>query len=144
MSDLPDRGALVWVDFTPQSGREQSGHRPALVMSPRIYHERSKLAVVCPITSNTRPWPWKGGAAGWAGHIRRGPGDQVRAIDRAARRLRPAGAAPQTVVAEVQGQARRAARDRALAAHAAIRRPRRSVRLDADLAQQLDEPGVGM
>ena len=104
MSALPDRGALVWVDFTPQSGREQAGHRPALVVSPRIYHERSKLAVVCPITSNTRPWPWKvmlpdGLAVSGAVLV-----DQVRAINRAARRLRHAGVAPQTVVAEVQAK----------------------------------------
>ena len=104
MSDLPERGALVWIDFTPQSGREQSGHRPALVMSPRIYHERSKLAVVCPITSNTRPWPWKvvlpnGLSVSGAVLV-----DQVRSIDRSARGLRLAGAAPQTVVAEVQAK----------------------------------------
>ena len=104
MSDLPERGALVWIDFTSQSGREQSGHRPALVMSPRIYHERSKLAVVCPITSNTRPWPWKvvlpnGLSVSGAVLV-----DQVRSIDRAARGLRLAGAAPQTVVAEVQAK----------------------------------------
>jgi mRNA-degrading endonuclease toxin of MazEF toxin-antitoxin module len=104
VSDLLERGALVWVDFTPQSGREQSGHRPVLVMSPRLYHERSKLAVVCPITSNTRPWPWKvvlpdGLAVSGAVLV-----DQVRAIDRAARGLRPAGAAPQTVIAEVQAK----------------------------------------
>ena len=104
MSDLPERGALVWIDFTPQSGGEQSGHRPALVMSPRIYHERSKLAVVCPITSNTRPWPWKvvlpnGLSVSGAVLV-----DQVRSIDRAARGLRLAGEAPQTVVAEVQAK----------------------------------------
>ncbi len=104
MSDLPERGALVWIDFTPQSGREQSGHRPALVMSPRIYHERSKLAVVCPITSNTRPWPWKvvlpnGLSVSGAVLV-----DQVRSIDRAARGLSLAGVAPQTVVAEVQAK----------------------------------------
>ena len=104
MSALPDRGALVWVDFTPQSGREQSGHRPALAMSPRMYHERSKLAVVCPITSNTRPWPWKvvlpeGLFVSGAVLV-----NQNRAIDRAARRLRPAGVAPQSVVAEVQAK----------------------------------------
>jgi mRNA interferase MazF len=104
MSDLPDRGALVWIDFTPQSGREQSGHRPALVLSPRIYHERSKRAVVCPITSNTRPWPWKvvlpnGLSVSGAVLV-----DQVRSIDRAARGLRLAGVAPQTVVAEVQAK----------------------------------------
>jgi mRNA interferase MazF len=104
VSELPERGALVWVDFTPQSGREQAGHRPALVMSPRIYHERSKLAVVCPITSNPRPWPWKvalpdGLAISGAVLV-----DQVRAIDRATRRLRPAGVAPHSVVVEVQAK----------------------------------------
>ena len=104
MSALPERGALVWVDFTPQSGREQAGHRPALVMSPRIYHERSKLAVVCPITSNTRPWPWKvmlpdGLAVSGAVLV-----DQVRSIDRIARRLRLAGDAPQAVITEVQAK----------------------------------------
>jgi mRNA interferase MazF len=104
VSALPERGALVWLDFTPQSGREQAGHRPALVISPRLYHERSKLTVVCPITSNTQPWPWKvllpeGLAISGAVLV-----DQIRSIDRDARRLRPAGDAPQTVVAEVQAK----------------------------------------
>jgi mRNA interferase MazF len=104
MTELPERGALVWVDFTPQSGHEQAGHRPALVMSPRLYHERSKLAVVCPITSNTQPWPWKvmlpdGLAVTGAVLV-----DQVRAVDRSARRLRLAGRAPEAVVAEVQAK----------------------------------------
>jgi mRNA interferase MazF len=104
VSVLPERGALVWVNFTPQSGHEQAGHRPALVISPKIYHERSKLAVVCPITSNTRPWPWKvllpeGLEVSGAVVV-----DQVRAVDRAARGLRLAGQAPETVVAEIQAK----------------------------------------
>ena len=104
MSELPERGALVWFDFTPQEGHEQAGHRPALVISPRLYHERSKLALVCPITSNTRPWPWKvmlpeGLAVAGAVLV-----DQLRAIDRGARRLRLVGQAPQTVVTEVQAR----------------------------------------
>jgi mRNA interferase MazF len=104
VSALPERGALVWVDFTPQSGHEQAGHRPALVVSPRLYHERSRLAVVCPITSNTRPWPWKvmlpqGLAIGGAVLV-----DQARSIDRASRRLRLAGEAPRSVLAEVQAK----------------------------------------
>jgi mRNA interferase MazF len=104
MNGLPERGALVWIDFTPQAGHEQAGHRPALVISPPIYHERSKLAVVCPITSNAQPWPWKvmlpdGLAVAGAVLV-----DQVRSIDRDARRLRVAGHAPQTVVAEVQAK----------------------------------------
>jgi mRNA interferase MazF len=104
VNELPGRGALVWFVFTPQKGHEQAGHRPALVMSPRIYHERSKLAVVCPITSNTQAWPWKvtlpdGLAVAGAVLV-----DQIRAIDRGARRLRLAGQAPEAVVAEVQAK----------------------------------------
>lgn len=101
---LPERGSLAWVVFSPQSGHEQAGHRPALVISPRLYHERSKLAVVCPITSNAQPWPWKvllpeGLAISGAILV-----DRLRSIDRDARRLRLAGHAPQTVVAEVQAK----------------------------------------
>jgi mRNA interferase MazF len=104
VSELPERGALVWFVFAPQKGHEQAGDRPALVMSPRIYHERSKLAVVCPITSHTQAWPWKvilpdGLAVAGAVVV-----DQIRAIDRGARRLRLAGQAPAAVVAEVQAK----------------------------------------
>ena len=104
MNELLERGALVWVVFTPQVGHEQAGHRPALVISPRPYHERSKLAVVCPITSNTRPWPWKVMLPEGLAISGAVLADQVRSIDRAARRLRLAGYAPQTVVAEVQAK----------------------------------------
>jgi len=41
--EIPDAGDLVWVDFNPQSGREQAGRRPALVLSPRIYHTKNYL-----------------------------------------------------------------------------------------------------
>jgi mRNA interferase MazF len=104
VSNLPERGALVWIDFTPQAGHEQRGHRPALVVSARLYHERSKLAVVCPITSNIQPWPWKvmlphGLVAAGAVLV-----DQVRSIDRGARGLRIVGQAPQAVVADVQAK----------------------------------------
>jgi mRNA interferase MazF len=104
VSEAPERGALVRVSFTPQSGHEQSGYRPALVISPKAYHERSKLAVVCPITSNVQPWPWKvilpdGLPVSGAILV-----DQVRAIDRNARNLRMVGAAPHEVVLEVQAK----------------------------------------
>jgi mRNA interferase MazF len=100
----PDRGDLVWIDFTPQAGHEQAGHRPALVLSPPLYHRRSKLAVVCPITSNVDPWPWKVRLP--AGSVISGAvlADQVRSVDREGRRLRIAGQAPEEVVAEVQAK----------------------------------------
>ncbi len=56
---VPDAGDLVWVDFTPQAGREQAGRRPALVLSPRKYNEKASLAVMCPITSHAKGYPFE-------------------------------------------------------------------------------------
>jgi mRNA interferase MazF len=104
VSAIPDAGDLVWVNFNAQAGHEQAGRRPALVLSPRLYHEKTALAVVCPITSNTQPYPFKvrlpdglpiGGAV---------LADQVKSIDRAARQLQIASPAPRSVVAQVQAK----------------------------------------
>jgi mRNA interferase MazF len=84
VSAVPQAGDLVWVTFNPQAGHEQAGRRPALVLSPAAYHEKTALAIVCPITSNVQPYPFKvllpeglpiGGAV---------LADQVKSIDRAA------------------------------------------------------------
>jgi mRNA interferase MazF len=53
----PDAGDLVWTDFNPTKGREQSGRRPALVVSSKAFTDHTGLAVVCPITSRVRPFP---------------------------------------------------------------------------------------
>lgn len=52
----PDAGDLIWTDFDPRIGREQSGRRPALVISPRSFWRASRFAIVCPITSRVRPF----------------------------------------------------------------------------------------
>jgi mRNA interferase MazF len=91
VSEVPEAGDLVWVDFNPQSGHEQAGRRPALVLSPRLYHARTTLAVVCPITSNTTPYPFKvtlPEGLPIAGAVL---ADQVKSIDRHARGLQIAG-----------------------------------------------------
>jgi mRNA interferase MazF len=54
-----DAGDIIWVDFDPVRGTEQAGRRPALVLSVSIYNEESGRAIVCPVTSNMRPWPFK-------------------------------------------------------------------------------------
>jgi mRNA interferase MazF len=51
---LPKRGDAIWVDLDPRIGREQSGHRPALVLSPAKYNRKMKVAICCPITSSAR------------------------------------------------------------------------------------------
>jgi len=56
---VPERGDLVWLEFNPQAGSEQAGHRPALVISPRSYNRKVGLAVVCPITSRVKGYPFE-------------------------------------------------------------------------------------
>ena len=56
---IPDRGDVVWLDFHPQAGREQAGRRPALVLSPAAYNGRALLAVVCPISSKRKHYPFE-------------------------------------------------------------------------------------
>ena len=56
---VPRRGDAVWLDFDPQSGHEQAGRRPALVLSPETYNRKTSLAVLCPITSQVKGYPFE-------------------------------------------------------------------------------------
>ncbi len=56
---VPDAGDIVWITFSPQSGHEQSGRRPALVLSPSKYNEKTSLALFCPITSKVKNYPFE-------------------------------------------------------------------------------------
>ena len=53
---IPEAGDLVWTDFDPRVGREHSGRRPALVVSPSDFCRVTEFAIVCPITSRVRPF----------------------------------------------------------------------------------------
>ena len=53
---VPEAGDLIWTDFDPRVGREQSGRRPALVVSPADFCRMTEFAIVCPITSRVRPF----------------------------------------------------------------------------------------
>lgn len=59
MAYIPDRGDVVWLMFNPQAGHEQAGRRPALVLSPAAYNGKVGLAVVCPITSQIKRYPFE-------------------------------------------------------------------------------------
>lgn len=58
-SYIPERGDLVWLQFTPQSGHEQAGKRPALVISPKSYNGKVGLALLCPVTSKMKGYPFE-------------------------------------------------------------------------------------
>jgi mRNA interferase MazF len=56
---VPDRGDIVALTFDPQAGHEQAGRRPAVVLSPAIYNERSGLAVFAPVTNQVKDYPFE-------------------------------------------------------------------------------------
>lgn len=56
---VPELGALGWLMFDPQAGREQAGRRPAIVLSHTRYNEKTGLAVFCPITSRIKGYPFE-------------------------------------------------------------------------------------
>jgi mRNA interferase MazF len=59
MAYIPDRGDIIWIMLNPQAGHEQAGHRPALVLSPKAYNGKVGLALLCPITSQVKGYPFE-------------------------------------------------------------------------------------
>ena len=56
---MPRRGDVVWISLSPQAGHEQAGRRPALVVSPASYNSMVGLAILCPITSQVKGYPFE-------------------------------------------------------------------------------------
>ena len=56
---MPRCGDVVWISFNPQAGHEQVGRRPAVVLSPQSYNSKVELAILCPITSQPKGYPFE-------------------------------------------------------------------------------------
>jgi len=98
---VPDRGDIVWLQFDPRVGHEQSGRRPAFVVSPRAYNRKVGLAVFCPVTSKVKGYPFEvplpeGGKASGAVLS-----DQLKSLDWRARKAIRFDRATEEVVQEV-------------------------------------------
>jgi mRNA interferase MazF len=103
---VPDAGDLVWLTFDPQAGHEQGGRRPALILSPREYNVKARLALACPITSQKKGYPFEveipaGGSI--AGVVL---ADHVKNLDWEACKAAFESKAPAVVVAEVRERLR--------------------------------------
>ena len=59
MAYQPHRGDIIWLTFNPQAGHEQTGRRPVLVLSPAAYNAKVGLAIMCPITSKIKGYPFE-------------------------------------------------------------------------------------
>lgn len=97
----PERGDLVWLSFNPQTGHEQAGRRPALVLSPLSYNEKTGLFLACPITSQVKGYPFEVGLP--AGVPIEGVilTDQIRNVDWQAQRAEFIATLDQTVLQRV-------------------------------------------
>lgn len=98
---IPERGDLVWLNFTPGSGHEQAGTRPAIVISPSSYNSKTGLMIACPITSKIKNYPFEVVVNG-----KRISGvvlsDQVKNLDWRTRKAEYIEKASNTVFADVQ------------------------------------------
>jgi mRNA interferase MazF len=76
---VPEAGDIVWLRFSPQADHEQSGHRPALVISPAAYNGKTHLMICCPITTQVKGYPFEVAIAGKRPSVVLA--DQVKSLD---------------------------------------------------------------
>lgn len=100
---VPDAGDIVWLEFDPQAGHEQAGHRPALVMSPSIYNGKTGLMICCPLSTRIKGYPFEvltevGGQAGVV------LSDQVKSLDWKIRAARKKGTVSESVMMDVRAR----------------------------------------
>lgn len=106
MAYVPDRGDAIWISFNPQAGHEQSGRRPAIVLSPAAYNRKVGLAILCPITSQVKGYPFE--VIVPPGLVITGAilSDQVKSLDWKVRRAELIDRLPASVTAEVSKKLR--------------------------------------
>ena len=101
---MPKRGDLIWLTFDPQAGHEQAGRRPALVLSPANYNRASGLALVCPITTKSKGYPFDVGlpeGISISGVIQV---DQLKSVDWRERQAKLISQAPDEVIQDIQAK----------------------------------------
>ena len=97
---VPRKGDFIAVTFDPQSGHEQAGRRPALVVSNDLFNEATGLCIACPVTNTRRDHPFHVPIPEGQGVTGVVMVEQVRSIDFSARSVKPIGAAPPRVLDE--------------------------------------------
>ncbi len=98
---VPERGDVFWIEFQPQSGHEQAGRRPGVVLSPASYNGKVGLAILCPVTTQVKGYPFE--VVLPAGLPVRGVvlSDQVKSLDWRSRKARFACRLPEIIMEQV-------------------------------------------
>jgi len=100
---IPQKGDFITLTFDPQSGHEQKGRRPALVVSNDLFNRHTGLAIVCPITNTNRNIPFHVPIPDNTGITGLVMVDQVKSVDYMSRRARRIGKAPAPLLEKVLG-----------------------------------------
>ena len=103
---VPDAGDVVWLTFDPQAGHEQRGRRPALIVSPRAYNAKARMAVASPITSHVKGYPFEVPLANTGTITGVILADHVKNLDWQARKVAFQAKAPADVLSEVRERLR--------------------------------------
>lgn len=103
-SRAPDSGDIVWVDFGPTAGHEQTGRRPALVLSPASYNGKVGLAVCCPVTGQIKGYPFEVVLPDESPVRGAVLADRLRSLDWRSRHATIACTVPGPVLSEVMGK----------------------------------------
>lgn len=100
---VPDIGEVVWLEFSPQAGHEQAGHRPALVLSPAAYNGKTGMMVCCPLTTQIKGYPFEVviHAMDVSGAVL---ADQIKSLDWRARKAKLMGKISAEELDEVRGK----------------------------------------
>lgn len=101
MAYIPEAGDIVWLQFNPQAGHEQAGHRPALVLSPAKYNKIG-LMLCCPMTTKLKGYPFEVVIEG--SQTSAALADQVKSLDWKVRKAKRKGRVTSTELAEVRAK----------------------------------------
>lgn len=102
-SSVPGEGDIVWLNFTPQSGHEQEGRRPAVVLSPKPYNSRAGLMVCVPVTKQIKGYPFEVLLSG-SGATGAALAGQIKSLDWQARQAERKGTATMTEMAKIRAK----------------------------------------
>ena len=101
---VPDAGDIVWINFHPQAGHEQAGHRPAVVLSPAAYNTKTSFMLCCPMTTQIKSYPFEVLIAGATRSAVLA--DQIKSLAWRRRRARRKGVVSPAELAEVRAKIR--------------------------------------
>jgi|SRR5438270_10628449 len=95
---VPEAGDVIWIDLNPTMGHEQAGRRPALVLSPAYYNDKTSLAVACPMSTKVKGYPFEVPMPDGAVIL----SDQLKSIDWRFRKAKFKEKAPREIVERVR------------------------------------------